>query len=400
MRHPRRTVTSMDALNRIAARPGVIANLVLGAVLAGIIAVEVGATTRSGGPWAFGLTVSVGTALAALLRARNRAWALVTGMVICSAAAAVAVAAELPSEPGFAATAALLVLGASFVRTADPRHGWPAAVAGVMLLVASRTGMRPSLVLPTAFVGVAAWGVALGIGLWLRSLDTHRRAAVQAARRDERLVLARELHDVVAHHVAAIVVHAQAARLAANRHPQKPYEALAEIESAGSDALTAMRRVIGLLRDTGDAAAPAAESEQLSDLVRRFCARGQDVDVRLPDDQTTWPPEVRITVYRVVQESLTNIVRHAPDAHRVTVMVDDNAGALLLEITDDGPHQPPGPAWLSRDGYGLVGMRERVEVLGGSFDAGPRPHGGWGVRASIPLAEAPVSGVTVFGVTV
>jgi signal transduction histidine kinase len=134
------------------------------------------------------------------------------------------------------------------VRTATPGHGWLGAVAGASVLVAGRVGLRASLVLPAALLSVLAWGAALGLGLWLRSLDTHGQETMDAVRRDERLALARELHDVVAHHVAAIVVRTQAARLAAARNPQQLDEFLTEIESAGGQALTAMRQVVDLLR--------------------------------------------------------------------------------------------------------------------------------------------------------
>jgi signal transduction histidine kinase len=380
----------MDGQNRVSGRPGLIANLGLGVVLAGIVAVEAALTAGDLRSRAFAFTVSVLTGLVALVRERNRAWALTGGLLVCAAAAAAAVTAELPSQPGVGATAALLVLGASYVRTADPRAGWVAAVAGIIVLAASRVGLRPALVLPAAALGVVAWGVALGIGLWLRYLDLHRRNAIDAARHDERLLLARELHDVVAHHVAAIVVQTQAAQLISAQQPKSLNPALAQIESAGSAALTAMRQVIGLLRDPGDAGRKLPGPQDLHDLVQRFGARGPEVEVRLPQDQSAWPPEVRTTVYRIVQESLTNIVRHAPDARCVTVMVDDTSAGFQLQIINDGTPSA-GPSWLSRaGGYGLVGMRERVEALGGSFDAGRHPDGGWAVRASIPRPGVPV----------
>ena len=141
-----------------------------------------------------------------------------------------------------------------------------------------------------------------------------------------------------------------------------------------------MRQVIGLLRDSDDVPGPPPGPEPLRTLVERFRALGPAVDVRLPD-QAAWPPEISTTVYRIVQESLTNIVQHAPAVNQVRITVEESLGELRLEITDDGP---AGLSWRPRTGYGLVGMRERVEALGGRFDAGPRPDGGWSVHARIP----------------
>ena len=373
-------------MNRLAARPDVVAALVLGTALSAILAVELRLTHGSAGTREFVAAVAVAVGALALARERHPGRALTAGLAICAGAAVVAVLTDRPSQPGVTATAALLVLGASYLRTARPRTGGPAAAAGAVLLVASRAGLRPSLVLPTALLGLLAWGTALGLGLWSRALDQRRQDAVEGARREERLLLARELHDVVAHHVAAIVVHSQAARLGAARHPDQAYAALGEIEAAGGDALTAMRQVIGLLRDSDDVPGPPPGPEPLRTLVERFRALGPAVDVRLPD-QAAWPPEISTTVYRIVQESLTNIVQHAPAVNQVRITVEESLGELRLEITDDGP---AGLSWRPRPGgYGLVGMRERVEALGGRFDAGPRPDGGWAVHARIPRTRVP-----------
>lgn len=207
---------------------------------------------------------------------------------------------------------------------------------------------------------------------------------MDAARRDERLELARELHDVVAHHVAGIVVQAQAARLVASKRPETVQDALAGIESAGADALIAMRRVVGLLRDADDAPGPTPGTERLSDLVDRFAGHVPAVELHLPsENREPWPPEVSVTVYRIVQEALTNVVLHASGAGTVIVNVGDDTSGVTVEVTDDGP---PGLFWSTRaDGFGLIGMRERVEALGGTLAAGPRPDGGWVVLAEIPL---------------
>ncbi|MGW5672196.1 sensor histidine kinase, partial [Micromonospora sp. NPDC003776] len=227
-----------------------------------------------------------------------------------------------------------------------------------------------------------AWLVAVGIGAGLRMADARRRAAAERVRRDERLELARELHDVVAHHITGIVVQAQAAQLVGGRRPERARESLAGIETAGSDALAAMRRLVGILRDSADAAPASAGAERLADLVTRFARHGVAVRLRVPDHDPGWPPEVTTTVYRVVREALTNVARHAPGAETVAVTVTVEAGTAVVEVVDDAP---PTPArHPRRRGYGLVGMRERVEALGGTLAAGPRPSGGWSVTAVLP----------------
>jgi signal transduction histidine kinase len=382
----------MDALNRISSQTGTVTNLALGLVLAAILAADTAWTATRQGNWLFGLTVGGIACVLVLFRERNRTWAAAFGLVVCAVAAIVSAVADLPSQPGVAATAALLALGAACVRVAAARPAAIVAVAGVAVMVASRVTARPAHILPLALLGVVLWGGALGIGVWLRSLDTHRRAAIDAARRDERLELARELHDVVAHHVAGIVVQAQAARLVAAKRPETLEGTLAGIESAGTDALAAMRRVIGLLRDTDDADGLTPGPEQLSDLVDRFAGHGPAVELHLPaDDKPPWPPEVTTTVYRVVQEALTNVVLHAPGAHTMAVTVKEDPSGVSVEVTDDAPTQPSVPSWFSHDGgYGLIGMRERVEALGGTFRAGSHPAAAGSCTPQFPCRpEAP-----------
>ena len=373
-------------LDRLADRAGTVTNVGLGLVLAAILAADTAWAALHRGNWPFELAVGGFVCVLALFRSQNRTWAAVSGLVICGAAAVVADVAQLPSQPGVAATVGLSVLGAAFVRVAAARSAAIVAVAGVAVIVAGRVTAQPANLAASVSFGLLLWGGALSAGMWLRSLDTRRRMAIDAARQDERLELARELHDVVAHHIAGIVVQAQAARLVAARHPESLDGTLAGIELAGTDALAAMRRVVGLLRGTDDAGGLSPEPEQLSDLVGRFSSHGLAVELRLPADSSEppWPPEVTTTVYRIVQEALTNIVLHAPGASTVTVTVGDDSSDVTVEVTDDAP---AGPSWFAHSGgYGLIGMRERVEALAGTLGAGPRPGGGWVVRATVPLS--------------
>ncbi|MEU4516632.1 histidine kinase, partial [Nonomuraea wenchangensis] len=231
-------------------------------------------------------------------------------------------------------------------------------------------------------LNAGAWLAGLAAGLGARGLAARRAAMAEAVRRHERLQLARELHDVVAHHVTGIVLQSQAAQVLARRRPEQVENALTGIETAGADALAAMRRLVGLLRD---AAPPAPPQESLAGLAARF--DGPPVHLRLPepDEDGAWPPEITGTVYRVVREALTNVSRHARAARSVHVTVAREPGTLTVEITDDAP---PAPARRRRAaaGYGLLGMRERVTALGGTLHAGPRPGApGWSVRAALPL---------------
>jgi signal transduction histidine kinase len=282
----------------------------------------------------------------------------------------------------------LLVLGAAGVRVAARLPATLVAAAGIAVLVAGRVDLRGEYITGFVFLGMLAWGGALASGAWLRLLDIRRRLAIDTARRDERLELARELHDVVAHHVAGIVVQAQAARIVAAKRPDTLDATLAGIESAGSDALAAMRRVVSLLRDPGDAGGVTPGPGQLSDLVGRFAGHGPAVQLNLSaGSQPRWPPEVAATVYRVVQEALTNVILHAPDAASVTVTVRDGGSGVTVEVTDDAPRRTLGGSpWLPPGGgHGLIGMRERAQALGGTLQAGPGPDAGWVVAATLPL---------------
>jgi signal transduction histidine kinase len=349
----------------------------LALALGSVLAADTALTARHG-DWIPELTVGVIVCSLAVLRDRGRVGAATAGLAVCGAAGVAADVFHFASQPGFAATLGLLVLGAAAIRVAPVRVAVAIAAVGVVVLAAGRLAVRHEYIVPLVFAGLLAWGGALTIGVWLRLGDGRRRLAIDAARRDERLELARELHDVVAHHVAGIVVQAQAARLTASETLDPT---LAGIESAGNDALAAMRRVVGLLRDPDDAGGLSPGQEGLSDLVARFAERnGAAVRLLLPD-RSSWPPEVTATVYRVVQEALTNVVKHAPQATNVLVAVGDGPYGADIEIANDGPAIGPVGA-----GFGLVGMRERAEALGGTLRAGPGPDGGWVVRATVPLS--------------
>ncbi|NUS63681.1 MAG: histidine kinase, partial [Saccharothrix sp.] len=232
--------------------------------------------------------------------------------------------------------------------------------------------------------GAVLLALSLGTGLYFRARDRERstavRAEVAAAQHAERMALARELHDVIAHYVTGMVVHAQAAQAV----PAAAQEALPIIVRSGNEALTEMRRLVGTLRGT-EADAPTASSD-LADDVRGVVERsGQPVQlhVELP---VSVPPSLGRSVLRLVQESLTNARKHAEGVSSVDVSVSVSDGVVHVLVADDGRARKAAPVGGS-GGYGLVGMRERVELLGGRFSAGARAGGGWEVRAALPVVR-------------
>ncbi|MEE6261764.1 sensor histidine kinase [Plantactinospora sonchi] len=383
----------MNVRDRLTRWPVVAAELGLGAVLVVALVGQAAAivVTWGGAYWLFDSVVGLVVGVVALLRRRHRAWAVAAGLAVAVAALLTAAAAGLPAEPGLAPTLGLAVLVGSAVRALPPVPAAMVVAAGAGVVAATAFAFPASTggVGGVTVLNAAGLCTALATGLLLRVVDARRRAIAERVRRDERLALARELHDVVAHHVTGIVLQAQAAQLATRRHADTGTLALvtaslAGIETAGSEALAAMRRVVGVLRDTDDAPPASPSPEHLDELVTRFAVPGRPV-VRLdrPAGATSWPPEVTSTVYRVVQESLTNISRHAPQASEVTVRVAEDRRQLTVEVVDDAP---PVPARRRpHGGYGLVGMRERVETLGGTIRFGPRPGAGWAVQVTLPV---------------
>jgi signal transduction histidine kinase len=380
----------MNLLDRLAGRPEIAINAGLALVLAAGLAYQEHFIASHHGSWPFDLAVGVVICAAALLRGRWPGWAAAVGLAVAAAAELAAWLWHLPAQPDGPADLALLVLIGSAVRVLPWRQAVPIVAGGAVVAVGS---IERYLVFiergtPDSFAAtrlmIEGLAFAVGIGLWLRLLDVRRAAAFEAVRRGERLELARELHDHAAHHVTGIVLQAQAARVAARSHPERLDEALAGIESVGTAALNSMRQVIGLLRDPDDAGGVSAGAEELTDLVDRFAGRGSAVQLRLPDGPADpgWPPELATTVNRIVAEALTNVTRHAPDASAVAVTLAHDREAITVEVTDDAP--AAGARFPHASGYGLAGMRERVEALGGTLSAGPRPAAGWAVRATLP----------------
>jgi signal transduction histidine kinase len=216
-------------------------------------------------------------------------------------------------------------------------------------------------------------------------LERSRHEDAQRAVADERLRIAQELHDVVAHSMGVIAVQAGVGAHVIDSDPAEAKRSLEAISKTSRTTLTEIRRMLGVLREDADASyVPAPGLGDLSRLVEEVGAAGLRVEVRTEGERAELPPALDLTAYRIVQEALTNVLKHAGRAEAVVVVGYDEQ-ALRLEITDDG-RGINGVDGVG--GHGLIGMRERVGVFGGAFDAGPRVGGGFRVSATLPHGDA------------
>ncbi|MGA9746549.1 MAG: sensor histidine kinase [Nocardioides sp.] len=251
------------------------------------------------------------------------------------------------------------------------------------------------------FFGAMAWGLAARRSAHRRELLEEQAADLRAerdlsARRavaDERLRIARDLHDVVAHHVTGIGVQAAAARHVLDRDPGSSREALAAIEGSSRRAVQEMHQLVGLLRDDQADSGAQPSLTGLRDLVAALGDDGPEVDYREVGDPFAVTPAVGTTAYRTVQEALTNVRRHSTARQaEVVLRYLDHPGtgpALEVEVLDDG--SPRATTLGDRPGFGLTGVRERVGLHGGECEIGPRPDGGFRVRVRLPVETAGVS---------
>jgi signal transduction histidine kinase len=238
-----------------------------------------------------------------------------------------------------------------------------------------------------------AWAVGFGLSHKFRAADEARELAERLEREreeqarlavaEERARIARELHDIVGHSVSVMTVQAAGVRSLLEPDQEREREALQVVEQTGREALAEMRRLVGVLRrpEEAPALAPQPSLEHLDKLVEQAREAGLPVVLRVEGDPLQLPAGVDLTAYRLVQEGLTNAIKHANASHaEVVVRYDD--GHVDLTVTDDGMGDGTGDS----GGHGLVGMRERISVYGGELEAGPRPAGGYRLHARLPAS--------------
>ncbi len=300
-------------------------------------------------------------------------------------------------QPFFAALLGWYSLGA---HAAPPStYVGPTAVGLLIALVdvpRLRDGAPADEVVPAWFILLAIWG----FGRWMQrragesaalreraaTAEREQREQAQRAVADERARIARELHDLVAHSMGVIVIQAQGAQRALDGSPERSREALVSIENAGRQGMAELRRLLGLLTETEtdrdtNSTSPQPGLGQIPDLVERVRSTGLHVDLAIEGQVRPLPPGLELTGYRLVQEAMTNVLKHAA-ATRVEVRVCYETDRLDIDVRD---HGGAAASVESAGGRGLVGMRERVGLYGGSVLTGPLPEGGFSVRARIPL---------------
>ena len=291
---------------------------------------------------------------------------------------------------GFTILAAFAAAGAH----TDLRFALVGALLGYASVAVILVDDRPRLASTLSVIGVSAvtWAIARAFVERSRHADRleERAAGLERAHAEavagERATIARELHDVIAHSVSVMTVQAGAARLLLDEDPPRARESLIAVEETGRQALGEMRRLLGILR--GDEhetdLAPQPGIADIGALVEQVRAAGLPVDVVVEGQLTALSPGVDLAAYRVVQEALTNALKHA-GAARAHVSIRYGATSLELAVTNNGTARVNG---RRRGGHGLIGLRERVTLYGGDFEAGPRPGGGYAVRVSLPLETA------------
>ena len=338
------------------------------------------------------VVLALGWSLPFLVRDRFPFWAPVTVSV---ALIAFAVAAGASANNLTLPFVAAVLTSVSFGLITDRRQaiaGWSAVIAAAAV-VDYQTTAAFSDFFWTTLILTLFWffGVALGtrteqareLRVRVEAAERGRALAAERATAEERARIARELHDVVAHSVSVMVVQASGVRRLLHDDQEREREALLSVEQIGRQALTEMRRMLGVMR-TGEeqpaALAPQPGLQYLDRLIAQVEEAGLPVTLHVEGERPDLSPGVDLSAYRIVQEGLTNALKHATGAH-ADVVIRYVDGLVQLEITDDGVGGVNGEP----GGHGLVGMRERVAVYGGTLEAGPRDGGGFVLRAELPV---------------
>jgi signal transduction histidine kinase len=342
--------------------------------------------------FALGCAVAVGSG-AALRWRRSRP------VAVTAAALVGGLGMQLIAPSGTFPYAGLFAIG-SLAAARPPRLSVPALAALVALTATNFVTASAADTWFAMTIAVVPWALGEAVRNRRVAIDGEARRAVA----EERARIAREMHDIIAHSVSVIVVQASAAEDVFDTRPEAARLALRSIEAAGRDALGELRRLLAAVRPDpdGDPTRPRPGLDQVDTLAEPLRVAGLAVAVRREGSVRELAAGVDLTAYRIVREALTNTLRHA-GAARADVTLRYRADSLEIDITDDGrggvdlgsdPRAPGGPAGRAgrTGGLGLVGMRERVAMQGGQFDAGPLPAGGFRVRARLPLESSAATG--------
>jgi signal transduction histidine kinase len=356
---------------------------------------------RPGGGAAVGLVLATTLPLV-WRRRRPLAVSLVTGLA--TAAYGLAPYPDLATPVALGGVVGMYSVAAWGGRRAAVVSGWVAAVVLAIVLILPRTDAD---LVDAAFVALGlagAWVLgdrarvqrALAAELAERAarLERERTAEARRAVAEERARIARELHDVVAHHVSMMVVQAEAGPVAVERDPARAAGAFEAIAATGRQALVEMRRLLGVLRGDGEPAASLAPQPglaQVPSLVEQVGRAGLEVELVVEGAEAALPPGIDLSAYRIVQEALTNALRHGA-SERARVLIRYGERDLELRVWDEGRREegngsPPHRRPQTAPGRGLLGMRERVHLFGGELSAGPAPDGGFTVVARLPMGD-------------
>jgi signal transduction histidine kinase len=332
--------------------------------------------------------VALGLVQALPLLVRRQYPLTVLALVVAASAASVSSGDLSP----FASAIALYTVAAHLERRRAFKAGVLAlaALAGPLLW---QTGYQPGDFVFHIVAFAAAWVVGDNVRTrraYYRELEARatrleleREENARRAAAEEQARIARELHDVIAHNVSVMVVQAAAANDVFEAHPERARDALRSIEATGRSALTELRRLLGVVRPSGrELREPQPGLASLAVLVEQVRATGLSIDLELEGDLEGLPAGLDLSAYRIVQEALTNTLKHG-HAASASVRLRRREHEFELEVRDDGVGEAPG----SVGGHGLIGMRERTSLLGGVLESGPAEEGGFAVRARFPLAR-------------
>jgi signal transduction histidine kinase len=339
------------------------------------------------------LTVATGVALTL-----RRAAPLIVLAVTLAAATAIVAIDEAPG--GISVLLALYTVAAHLERRVSLAALVPTAAIVTVLSVVAASGDRVASLLVGALAAAPLTVGIWGLGAYVQTrrqyarelearasrLERERDQLARIAVYEERTSIARELHDIVAHSVSVMLVGVRGARDVLQTSPDVADDTLARVEASGERSLAELRRILGLLRspEQRPESRPQPTLANLDELIAEFHAAGLPVSLEVAGEPQSLAEGVELSVYRVVQEALTNVLKHTRPTHVSVTLVFRDSG-LELEIVDDGVRQ--GEHLDTNGGQGIVGMRERVAVLGGELETGPRVGGGFRVAARVPIGD-------------